>query len=224
MKSTRLVTRPAAGLALLGLAAIALWANPTSAQSTPAMKGMQGMEGMHKAAASSDVPADPHARAALHGGQVTMTKAHHFETVFAPDGVRIYMYSAKLDPVPMDGILGTVTFKDKSGSAREVKLIPDAPQEGVEDVYYCTMYDSPPTHAPGRCSGCGMNLVRQNGLFAAADLSKAQPNALEATVHLTRIGGAEKEATFTSTYTGASEEAAPAADETTAPKEKNADR
>ncbi len=128
-----------------------------------------------------------------------MTEAHHFETVFAPDGIRIYMYSEGQNPLPMDKVSGTVTLKDKAGAAREVKLVANTPKKGEPVVYYCTMYDSTPQMTPGKCPVCGMNLVPQGGLFAAADLSKATPGSIKAVVQLTGLDGDEKKVTFTET-------------------------
>src|SRR5512140_1701174 len=165
----------------------------------------------HGSAAHSEqgeMPGHSHERCELHGGEVAMTKAHHFETVFAPDGIHVYMYSEKQDPLPIDGPAGIVTLKEKAGATRDIKMIPDTTKAGVTDVYFCEMYDSPPQHAPGKCPTCGMTLVLQKGLFAPADLSKTPPNTLKATVHLTRLGGDENEVTFTETYAGPQKEKA----------------
>lgn len=140
-----------------------------------------------------------HERCELHSGRVTMTQAHHFETLFAPDGVRLYMYSAEQNPIPMDKVTGSVTIKDASGNSREVKLVPNVPKKGEPTVYFCTMHDSPPQFTPGKCPNCGMTLVPQGGLFGAVDLSKAQPGSVKAVVHLTGLEGQEKEVTFTET-------------------------
>jgi len=140
-----------------------------------------------------------HERCELHGGRVTMTQAHHFETLFAIDGVRLYMYSADQNPLPMDKVSGTVTIKETSGSSRDVKLVPNVPKKGEPTVYFCTMYDSAPQMKPGRCPSCGMALVPQSGLFGAVDLSKAQAGTVKAVVHLSDLEGQEKEVTFTET-------------------------
>ena len=150
--------------------------------------------------------AHSHERCELHGGHVTMTKAHHFETVFAPDGVRIYMYSGAQDPLPMSRVSGTTTVKDKAGTSKEVKLTANVPKEGEPVVYFCTMYDSPPQMQPGKCPKCGMNLVPQTALFGATDLSKAAPGSVKAVVHLTGLDGEEKEVTFTQANVAEEEE------------------
>ena len=138
-----------------------------------------------------------HERCELHGGHVTMTKAHHFETLFGPDGVRIYIYSADQNPLPIGKAIGTVTISDKTGAAQEIKLVTNTPKEGEKVVYFCEMNDTPPQMAPGKCSTCGMKLIPQAGLFGAADLSKAEPGNVKAVVHLTGLDGVEKEVTFT---------------------------
>ncbi len=138
-------------------------------------------------------------RTSLHGGYVTKTKSHHFETVFGSDGVRVYMYSADQYPLSLEKATGVVGIKDGSGSAREVKLVTLQPKEGEKTIYFCTMNDTPPATAAGDCPKCGMQLVRQTGLFAAADLSQAKPGSVTAEVRLTGLPGAEKEVTFAQT-------------------------
>ena len=140
-----------------------------------------------------------HERCELHGGHVSMTQAHHFETVFAPDGIRVYMYAEDQTPLPMDKVSGTVTIKEKQGGSRELKLGANVVKKGEKAVYFCPMHDSPPQMAPGKCHTCGMTLVLQGGLFGAADLSKAEPGTVKALVHLTGLEGKEKEVTFTET-------------------------
>ncbi len=154
-----------------------------------------GAEGVSK----GEAPGHSHERCELHGGLVTMTQAHHFETVFAPDGVRIFMYSTEQNPLRMEDVSGTVTVRDTTGASREVKLVPDVPKKGEKTVYFCPMHDSKPQMAPGKCPNCGMTLILQVGLFAPVDLSKAQPGAVKAIVHITGLKGKEKEATFTET-------------------------
>ena len=187
MRSIHRILIPALGITMLFLsgASIAETQKPSGAMEMHAPKG----EGkVHS-----------HERCELHGGNVSMTKAHHFETVFAPDGIRVYMYSEDQNPLPMDKVSGTVTIKEKNGSAHKVKLVADVLKKGEKAVYFCSMHDSAPQMAPGKCPSCGMNLVLQGGLFGAADLSKAEPGTIKAMVHLTGFEGGEKEVTFTET-------------------------
>jgi hypothetical protein len=178
---------------------VGLWAGTAGAQTEKHSRGANAHPLNHGAAPAhhGEKSGHSHERCELHHGSVAMTKAHHFETVFAPDGVCIYMYSEEQNPLLMDKVSGTVTLKDSTGASQEVKLAPYVPQKGEPAVYFCTMYDSPPQMAPGKCPVCGMNLMPQGGLLAAADLSKARPGSLKAVVHLTGLDGDEKEVTFT---------------------------
>jgi hypothetical protein len=176
-----------------------LWAGTAGAQTQKHPRGAGTHPLIHGAAPAhhGEKSGHSHERCELHHGSVAMTKAHHFETVFAPDGVRIFMYSEEQNPLLMDKVSGTVTLRDSTGASQEIKLAPYVPQKGEPAVYFCTMYDSPPQMAPGKCPACGMNLMLQGGLLAAADLSKARSGSVKAVVHLTGLDGDEKEVTFT---------------------------
>ncbi len=153
--------------------------------------------------AAGEAPGHSHEKCELHGGQVTMTKQHHFETVFAPDGVRVFIYSAEQTPLPVGKAVGTVTLEYKDGTTRQVPLAAEKPAEGQPAVYYCSMHPAQTQMAPGKCAICGMNLIPQYSLAAKADLSKVPPGTLKAVVRLAGLEGTEPEATFTETYTGA---------------------
>jgi len=187
MRSAQRVLIPALGIAVF------FWTGVSLAQTHD--------HGGHMAEPSPRAEGETHSheRCELHGGNVFMTPTHPFETVFAPDGIRVYMYASDENPVSMDKISGTVRITTKHGGSRELKLVPNVVKKGESAVYFCPMYDSPPQMAPGRCPGCGMNLILQGGLFAAVDLSKVEPGTVKAVVHLTGLDGKEKEATFTVT-------------------------
>ncbi len=144
-----------------------------------------------------------HEKCELHGGQVTMTKQHHFETLFAPDGIRLYVYSANQAPLMVEKAKGSVSLKSKAGATKEIPLVLMAPKEGEETVYFCPMHADVVQKEPGVCKQCGgMKLYAQDYLFAGADLSKAEPGTVKAVLHVTGLGGSEPEATFTETYEG----------------------
>lgn len=48
--------------------------------------------------------------APLHGGKLAMTKAYHFEVVFAKDGLKVYPRSHEDKPVDASRLTGTATF------------------------------------------------------------------------------------------------------------------
>lgn len=177
-------------------AALFLWATHLPAQEH-SMTSHKAQAGGHAGMNHEMAPGHSHEQCELHGGQVSMTTAHHVETVASPDGIRVYLYSMDQQPLPADDVAGTVTLKAKSGKSQELKLTPFTPKEDEPAVYYCTMHDSPATTKPGNCAVCGMKLVPQSGLVASADLKGLEPGKAEAIVHLTGLGGDEKELTVT---------------------------
>jgi len=52
-----------------------------------------------------------HEKAEIHGGNVTMTKEFHFETVFHPDEVHVYVYNGAQDPIDPKGVTGSVRIE-----------------------------------------------------------------------------------------------------------------
>ena len=134
---------------------------------------------------------------AMYGGKTWQSKEHIFETVFMPDGVRVYMYSTTKSPQALDGAAGTVSLKFKDGTTKDVTLAVQAPASGDKALYYCTMHPEVVKTEPGNCPKCNMALVEQNRLFGAQDLSQVKPGDIKATVHLTGLGGTESEVSFT---------------------------
>lgn len=63
-----------------------------------------------------------HASAEVHGGSVTMTKAHHFEVAFTRDSVRVYLYNAEQKPVSVEGVLGKVIVKFRQKGRKSIKV------------------------------------------------------------------------------------------------------
>ncbi len=174
------------------------------------MQHMQSMEGAAHQGGHS------HEKCELHGGSVTMTEQHHFETVFTPDGIRIYEYTGEQAPAMVNKTAaGTVKLVYKDGKTEEIPLVSEAPAKGEKAVYFCPMHANVVKTEPGVCDQCGgMTLFTQNRLFAKADLSKAEPGSLQAIVHITGLKGSEPEVTFTETN------AAPAAPTASAPAQK----
>lgn len=70
--------------------------------------------------------------APLHGGKVAMTKEHHFEVVFAKDGLRVFPRSHEDQPVDASRLAGTATFYHPSSPKPwfERKLAPTAASPG----------------------------------------------------------------------------------------------
>ncbi|MCA9726914.1 MAG: hypothetical protein R3E12_09480 [Candidatus Eisenbacteria bacterium] len=164
------------------------------------MGGMMGEEGHH-----AEQPGHSHEHMMLHHGQVAMTEHHHFETVFQPDGVRIYCYTEGQAPAGVGKTTGKVDMKYQDGRTAEVDLTDTQPKKGDTTVYYCPGHPDATQMEPGICKQCGgMELMKQDFLFAPMDLSKVAPGSMKMTAHLKGMGGDEPEATFTETFQGMS--------------------
>jgi hypothetical protein len=153
--------------------------------------------------AAPEAKGHSHEACELHGGQVAMTKAHHFETVFGEDGIRVYRYSAAQKAELIGGAAGTVTLKSKDGTSRVIPFVSRAADADAGDIYFCTMHPDQVKREPGSCPLCGMKLVAQGHLYAAVDLRKVEPGTLKASISIKGLGGDEPEATFTENYQGA---------------------
>jgi hypothetical protein len=153
--------------------------------------------------AAPEAKGHSHEACELHGGQVAMTKAHHFETVFGEDGVRVYRYSGAQKPELIGSAGGAVTLKFKNGTSRTVPFVARAADAKGGDVFFCTMHPDQMKREPGACPVCNMKLVAQSHLFAAVDLRKVEPGTLKASISIKGLGGDETEAAFTETFQGA---------------------
>lgn len=70
--------------------------------------------------------------APLHGGKVAMTKEHHFEAVFAKDGLKVYPRNHEDQPIDASRLTGTATFYHTNSPKPwfERKLAPTAASPG----------------------------------------------------------------------------------------------
>lgn len=153
--------------------------------------------------AAQEAKGHSHDACELHRGQVTMTKAHHFETVFGEDGVRVYRYSAAQKPELIGSAVGAVTLKFKNGTSRTVPLVTRATDAKGGDVFFCTMHPDQMKREPGACPVCNMKLVAQSHLFAAVDMREIAPGTMKASISIKGLGGDEPEVGFTEAYQGA---------------------
>lgn len=185
------------------------WVAIAACLATSAGAGLSADHAGHQPAAHDNGKAAPEAKGhsheacELHGGQVTMTKAHHFETVFGEDGIRVYRYSGAQKPELIGGAKGEMTLKFKDGSSRKVPLVAQATDAQAGDVFFCTMHPDQIKREPGPCPVCGMKLVAQGHLLASVDLRKVEPGAMKAAIAISGLGGDEPEVAFTETYHGA---------------------
>jgi hypothetical protein len=123
-----------------------------------------------------------HEKSSLHMGTTTMTKAHHFETVFISDGIRLYAYNAKQETISAKGIEGTATLKYKQGEPKTIAL----------------------KYTEGEWVGEGNEKTQASDyLLAAVDLSKADSNSFRVELALKNLPSeGEASATFTEPFRG----------------------
>lgn len=156
-----------------------------------------------KATAPNEAAGHSHERASLHGGTVAVTKEHHFETVFAADGVRIYLYSRDQAPLEVEDARGTAKLRYQDGTKLEAKFAREMPAKGETTVYFCPMHPEVVQMQPGKCPACGgMTLYTQDRLFAKADLASLAPGSMKVVVAITGLGGPEPKADFIETFPG----------------------
>lgn len=200
MKVTGGSTRIKAMAITLGLALAALLAASagTGAADQTSATAAQQQGAQSGAAASADTIKAPH------GGQLTVTKSHEFETLYAADGIRVYMYSSDLSPEMAAQGGGKLTLKLADGSIRELPLVAQKPKEGEKTLYFCPMHKDVVQTNPGVCTQCGgMKLYAQDHLYARTDLSGVAPETVQAFISIAGLKGSEPKATFTVTFPAA---------------------
>lgn len=136
-----------------------------------------------------------------HGGTVTAAAAHVFESLLAPDGLHVWLYTDESAPAMVGRAGGTATLKLPDGATREVTLTVRAPQPDAPGVYFCPMHAEVVQKTPGKCEPCGgMVLFQQDELFGASDLKGLDAAQVTAQVRLTGLKGQPKEATFSPAF------------------------
>ncbi len=67
-----------------------------------------------------------HKAASAHGGEVTMTRQHHFEVVPVQEGITVFVYNYTQEPVELSTAIthGSVTLITKDGERRKLTLLP----------------------------------------------------------------------------------------------------
>lgn len=81
--------------------------------------GSSDPETMHE---EEEAAGHSHADARAHGGQVTMTKQHHFELVYEGETVNVYGYDKQQEPISLEGASGELRLKTRGGDSRTVAL------------------------------------------------------------------------------------------------------
>jgi hypothetical protein len=152
-------------------------------------------------AATSAPTAGPTAMTPRHGGLISMTKGHAFETVVAPHGIRLYFYTDEHAPAMVEKATGLATLSLPGDKTVTVKLTPEVPGDKEPATYFCPMHAEVVRDKPGECDLCGgMKLFKQDRLYGQTDLSKVKLDEVKATIRVTGMRGAEKEATFTPAF------------------------
>lgn len=159
----------------------------------------------HDAAASApQTPAGESAAttAPLHGGVVTSTREHRFETVLAPGGLFVYAYTKSGAPAMVEVTTGDATLRLPDGTTKEVTLSREKPVDGEAATYFCPMHDAVVRTAPGVCEPCGgMELYTQDRLAGRVDLASVGPEAVHASIHLRGLTAKEPEVEITQDLT-----------------------
>jgi len=152
--------------------------------------------------------AGPATTAPLHGGVVTATRTHVFETVLAADGVHIYLFTDEKAPAMVERATGTAHLSLPDGRTVEVALTARKPAEGAAAVYFCPMHTEVVQDHPGECNLCGgMTLFTQDDLFGPADLAGVDLAKVQAMIRITGLRGPEKDATFSPAFSTPAEKA-----------------
>lgn len=148
--------------------------------------------------------------APLHGGAVTESNGHVFESLLAADGLHVWLFTDESAPAMAGAAAGTASLKLPDGKVREITLARrDAPVAG-QGVFFCPMHAEVVRSAPGQCEPCGgMKLFHQDELFGASDLKGVDLAAVAAQVRVTGLKGKQKEASFSPAFPRPDGKAAP---------------
>jgi len=106
-----------AGMAVLLMAAPPLQAQHDHGSHDQGSMGMSGHDKQREAMGHS------HEKSELHGGMTMMTKAHHFETVYMPDGIRLYAYDGKQGQSSTKGLEARAYLMYKTGEPKVIAML-----------------------------------------------------------------------------------------------------
>ncbi|RIK78867.1 hypothetical protein DCC62_06755 [candidate division KSB1 bacterium] len=143
-----------------------------------------------------------HAKAEIHGGEAAMTKAHHFEVVWMPDHVMVYLYDQNQKPLAAKGVSGEVIFKFKDGKEQKAtlalmeagKMMADHTEDEKHEKQHGQM-------SKEKLEAMHKLMSNQDHLTASVDLGNAEEGEVKATFTLKGLPGkGESEATFATKY------------------------
>lgn len=180
---------------------------------------LRAQEHQHEKHEQESKAGHSHSKAETHGGEVAMTTAHHFEVVWMPDHVMVYLYDMNQKPLAAKGVTGEVEFEFKGSKEKQEaaltlmeagKMMAEHPGGKMEE------HPSGEKHAEhpgeqhetmhGKMSKEEMEAMHklmsnQDHLVAHVDLGEAKEGEVKATFTLTGLTGEGKsEVTFTSKY------------------------
>ncbi len=146
-----------------------------------------------------------HAKAETHGGEVAMTKAHHFEVVWMPDHVMVYLYDVNQKPLSAKGVTGEVVFQFKDGKEVKATLtLMEAGKMQMMNEHHAEGGQHEMMH--GKMSKEEMEAMHelmsnQDHLMASVNLENVREGEAKASFTLQGLPDkGESEATFTSKY------------------------
>jgi hypothetical protein len=156
---------PALALSLCATASL-------SAQADKAKAGSPTVE-IQKAQKSEKTP--------HHLGELTRSEEYGFETVYMPDGIRVYTYLPDMKPIPAREFQGRAVLAYKDGSRDSIRF----------------------KYIEGDQIGEGNKQVRSHDyLFAPVDLSKADKGSFDATFYIFETAEEEPLIVYTQSYAG----------------------
>ncbi|NUM77688.1 hypothetical protein HUU40_25265 [candidate division KSB1 bacterium] len=170
--------------------------------SSGALLAQQHQHGQHKQESQAG---HSHAKAEIHGGEVAMTKAHHFEVVWMPNHVMVYLYDMNQKPLAAKGVTGEVVFKFKDGEEQKAALtLMEAGKMPMMSGHHAEGGQHEMMH--GKMSKEEMEAMHklmsnQDHFMASVNLENVKEGEVKATFTLKGLPGAgESEATFTAKY------------------------
>jgi hypothetical protein len=121
-------------LALVVVAAVAV----SAVAPTDGVLAAAGVSGTQRASSEGEKVGHSHEKCELHGGEVVMTPANHFEVLFTDQEARIYVYDENQAPiVSLDGLKANLTLQSKSGKSAPLPvtyLPPDSTSRRTQGV------------------------------------------------------------------------------------------
>jgi len=148
-----------------------------------------------------------HDKSEIHGGESTMTKAHHFETVWMHDHVMVYLYDINQKPLAAKGVTGEVVFKFKDGKEQKAALtlmvagkkMEEHPAEhsGEKQAEHPSEGEKPAEHPSDDAKHDAEHGKMSKAEMAAVHKLMSNQDHLVADVHLENVKEGEVKAAFT---------------------------